>query len=132
MGRGLHLHIEHRHPDETEWHHLCQILPGPINILLDLMVGMRPGAPITKHRGLPGDVSRTTLEAFTIGPDSDPTAYQNPQFYTPNWLTPDEFARAIEQANPHPYDGVEYLAALATLRQLQASGHQSRIVSWFD
>ncbi len=61
----------------------------------------------------------------------------NPDWHSHSWLTPDEYERAIKAfyaaAEPHKYAlDPEYLAILECLRSFEKSGHDSRLVFWFD
>ena len=62
--------------------------------------------------------------------NTEPTWVQNPDWHDPAWLTPDEWALALEHCDPQGAE--EYRAMLAAMRSLEADGREVRVVFWFD
>ena len=57
-----------------------------------------------------------------------------PDWHSHSWLTPSEFATALERAGDDatPHDEPEYYALLAAMRALEGYGNEVRLVFWFD
>ena len=76
------------------------------------------------------------LGTYTDGPNAGkPERVAHPDWHTHSWLTPDEFALAIEEARgdgAYPRDMAEYDALHAAMVSLVMSGHEVRLVFWFD
>lgn len=133
------------------------INPGRDYRVFGRMAGVRGGEAIVEPRGIPddlgymadksekgwwlyissapGDVSPEKAQEWhkvcgkRLRPESGmPRWIEHPDWHTPSWLTPDEFASAIA------VDGVDpqYGALLAAMRHLEKSGFEVRFVFWFD
>jgi hypothetical protein len=92
-----------------------------------LYVPPGPGDFVVEGWADPEDAKRWVAEGLsTFSPDGRYVSH--PDHHTHTWLTPDEFARAIE-GDVH---ALEYRAMLAAMRSLEADGKQVRVVIWFD
>lgn len=66
--------------------------------------------------------------------DGNPDKVQHPDWHTPSWVTPSEFAQALEAAQDPvrgpPHD--DYYAILAAMKALEERNNEVRLVFWFD
>lgn len=66
--------------------------------------------------------------------DDKPFKVENPDWHSHSWLTTQEFEKQLEIYNSEPgyYPEPEYMAVLASMKELEKYECDSRIVFWFD
>lgn len=160
MGCDIHCYIEYSSDNGTQkeryWHFFGgRINPGRNYHLFGRIAGVRGGKAMIPPRGLPKDIGIVAQFAsqLTVVEDDNPRAQDegcctrtqatrwgeqyldekkttvvHPDWHSHTWLTVDEWAQAIRGA---AYS-IEYKAMLAAMRSLAQSGHDVRVVIWFD
>ena len=155
MGCDIHCYIEYKSPDTDGWSDFGRINPGRNYDLFGKLAGVRriEVTPVVEPRGLPEDVAyAASSDAWLFVTDtgssegccsreqaeqwvgwgaryrnSEKEFVSNPDWHSHSWLTPNEFAIAIEGSGEP-----EYEAILAAMRSFEAGGFQARVVFWFD
>ena len=161
MGCDIHCYIEHREKGRDRWDGFGgRINPGRDYELFGRMAGVRTGAqPVVPLRGLPNDLAwdaeadsslyisteeydgACTAErakyyvekcgcSYINDAEGKPWRVTHPDRHSHSWLTSDEFAEALSRCEYG--NGVEYLAVLAAMREMERLGHEVRLVFWFD
>lgn len=157
MGCDIHCYIEYKRPDSKEWSDFGgRINPGRNYSIFAAMAGVRGNAtPVVPPRGYPedaayaaegdnwlyitkekvseaGECTRAQADQYVAHgmhfKDDLKQYVSHPDWHSHSWLTPDEYAKAIEGYD----DEMEYRATLAALRSFEAAGCQARLVFWFD
>ncbi len=156
MGCDIHLYIEYKHTEDNLWSNFGKrINPGRNYGVFADLAGVRNSygvTPATVPRGYPEDAAFATADDYWLNvtevegegccspkqaevyvsygsrySDETKNFVSNPDWHSHSWLTPDEYAKAIDgHAEP------EYRAILAALRSFEADGYQARVVFWFD
>lgn len=159
MGCDIHAYIEYRKPRTEHWYGFGErINPGRNYAIFGRLAGVRTdGPPVAPLRGLPKDVAHAVREDGFLfvtedgaGDDcctleegrrwsGDPNIklhdfVPHPDWHSHSWLTPDEFEKALQKAQgdyPDIFEP-EYQAVLDAMRSFERTGHEVRIVFWFD
>ncbi|MCT3693488.1 hypothetical protein HZQ67_13835 [Elizabethkingia anophelis] len=66
--------------------------------------------------------------------DEKPFKVEHPDWHSHSWLTTQEFEKQLEIYNSEPgyYPEPEYMAVLASMKELEKYDNECRIVFWFD
>lgn len=66
--------------------------------------------------------------------DDKPFKVEHPDWHSHSWLTTQEFEKQLEIYNSEPgyYLEPEYMAVLASMKELEKYDNECRIVFWFD
>jgi hypothetical protein len=75
-----------------------------------------------------GEVTETA-RTYGAAHDGSPRYVSHPDWHTPTWLTADELRTALALAGS---DEPEYGAIVAAMEHMEAKGHDTRVVIWFD
>ncbi|MBQ7211341.1 MAG: hypothetical protein IJS19_01515 [Muribaculaceae bacterium] len=137
MATDIWVHAEYRKGKSKQYHHIAEFDCDRIYGIFALLAGVRLNIPpLFELKGLPGDISRITLEAYRDG-KSD--------FHHMSWLSTSELEYCInvgkdilkkecekdgEPYNEHCFDS--YIEVLDYLKEYENIGEPARIVFWFD
>lgn len=156
MGCDIHCYVEYTRAGTEHWSGFGgRINPGRNYALFALIAGVRncnEVTPIIPPRGFPDNaaydanddrwlcVTDTEGEGFctraqaedyvqygSVWRDEEKKFVSHPDHHTHTWLTPDEWAKATEEAGLP-----EYHAITAALRSFEHRGYVARVVIWFD
>lgn len=119
------LYINYLHPD-AEW----EGSTSPSRAESYINSGCRTKGSFEPTLSQQGDVI-TEIGAEHRG---KPTHVEHPDWHTHTWLTPQEFAAALDKVEGSSDWGVgaKYWALLAAMQELERRGEEVRIVIWFD
>lgn len=129
MGCDIHAYVEYKEKEQSCWYSFgCLSLCRNYSVFSQL-AGVRGNAePIVPLRGFPDDSGWQAQHDNAWINDEDRTFISHPDWHSHSWLTPEEFAQAINDIDVTP----DYVACLAAMMALHNRGWKSRIVFWFD